>query len=56
LEFKIKEYGNTEFFRGIVIDYVDKNSINPKLMVKLIDLGLIKTVSVKTFNTIYDFV
>jgi len=42
----IKEERSTEYFRAIIIDVIDKNTMNPKVKVKLIDLGFIKFVSV----------
>jgi len=37
---------DTAYFRALVINVVDKNTTNPKVMVKLIDEGYIETISV----------
>ncbi|XP_060837177.1 putative ATP-dependent RNA helicase TDRD12 isoform X2 [Rhopalosiphum padi] len=36
---------NTEYFRALVINVVDKNTKNPKVRVKLIDEGYVETIS-----------
>jgi len=37
---------DTGYFRALVINVVDKNTTNPKVIVKLIDEGYIETISV----------
>lgn len=39
---------NTEYFRAIIIDEIDENTMYPKVRVKLIDLGLIEIVPVNS--------
>lgn len=55
LESKIQKHRNTEFFRATVIGFLDTHTMNPKAVVKLIDLGYIDSVSVHNFYATINF-
>jgi len=46
LKINTREYTNTEYFRAIVIDQIDENTMYSKVKVKLIDLGYVEIVPV----------
>lgn len=46
IESNSREIIDTAYFRALVINVVDNNTTNPKVIVKLIDEGCTETISV----------
>lgn len=44
------EQTNTEYYRAVVIGFTDTNTMDPKVIVKLIDQGFVETLSVSNIK------
>lgn len=43
----------TQYFRGIVLGLVSQSTMNPKVIVKLIDQGFVENISVNNIKSYY---